>query len=410
MQADSSPTPTSESNAEELFDACYKKDVEKLRELIRAGSNVEATNKYGVAPLHIAAKVGCTGCVDVLIKAGANVNSLVDSWKYASSSGSTVPEDYDNYEHGSREVLHNTNHKKKGGTVEAVCTGDAESASSTKSTENELGDLAYDAIRLVVLPWMRERRLRLEEERARLARSIPRTIAGGAYHSLALRRDGGVACWGCNDYGQAPPKGVSGDFVAIATGYYHSLALRRDGGVTCWGRNDHGEAPPKGVSGDFVAIAAGWDYSLALRRDGGVACWGYNHKGQAPPDGVSGDFVAIAAGYSHSLALRRDGSVACWGDNFYDQAPPDGVSGDFVAIAAGYSHSLALRRDGSVACWGRNFRGQAPPDGASGDFVTAGWNHSVALRRNGSVACWGRNRDGQAPLEGMSGDFVAIGF
>ncbi|XRB02263.1 hypothetical protein NFJ02_14g16170 [Pycnococcus provasolii] len=37
--------------------------------------------------------------------------------------------------------------------------------------------------------------------------------------------------------GQAPPDGVDGDFVAIAAGDAHSLALRRDGSIACWGDN-----------------------------------------------------------------------------------------------------------------------------------------------------------------------------
>ena len=148
----------------------------------------------------------------------------------------------------------------------------------------------------------------------------------------------------------------------IAAGNWHSMAVRRDGRIACWGRNNLGEAPPAGVDGDFVAVAAGYDHSLVLRRDGNVACWGYNRRDQAPPDGVEGDFVAIAAGGDHSLALRRDGNVACWGRNDYGQAPPAGVEGDFVAIAAGGGHSLAVRRDGRIACWGQNGADQAPVD------------------------------------------------
>ena len=63
----------------------------------------------------------------------------------------------------------------------------------------------------------------------------------------------------------------------------HSLALRRDGSIACWGRIAEGQAPPEGVAGDFVAIAAGDLHSLALRRDGSIACWGNNANGQAPP-------------------------------------------------------------------------------------------------------------------------------
>ena len=55
---------------------------------------------------------------------------------------------------------------------------------------------------------------------------------------------------------QAPPGGIDGDFVATAAGSHHSLALRRDGGIACWGRNIHGQAPPEGVDGDFIAVAS----------------------------------------------------------------------------------------------------------------------------------------------------------
>ena len=212
------------------------------------------------------------------------------------------------------------------------------------------GERAYDTLRLVWFPWQRARRIRKEEEAeerriAIMMRNVMRPIlASGYFHSLAIRHDGSIACWGRNEFGEAPPDGVDGDFVAVAGGFAHSLALRRDGCVACWGAEERGDddsdddvdnmhfgqAPPDGVDGDFVAIAAGEYHSLALRRDGTIACWGRNNRGQAPPDGVDGDFVAIAAGDAHSLALRRDGNIACWGDNTENQAPPDGVIGPFM--------------------------------------------------------------------------------
>ena len=135
----------------------------------------------------------------------------------------------------------------------------------------------------------------------------------------------------------------------------HSLAIRADGSVACWGNNEIGQAPPEGIAGDFIAVCSGGTYNIALTRDGHFVCWGwYNDK--APPDGVDGEFVAIAAGSFHSIAVRRDGSVACWGNNFFGAAPPEGVEGDFVAVAAGGDHSLALRLDGSIACLGKKRR------------------------------------------------------
>ena len=109
---------------------------------------------------------------------------------------------------------------------------------------------AYDAMRTVWFPWQHERRMSLEMQRIRTARRNA-MIAASYGHSLALRPDGSIACWGDNDGGRAPPEGVDGDFVAIAAGEAHSLAVRRDGGVTCWGRNNVGQAPPNGVAGPF---------------------------------------------------------------------------------------------------------------------------------------------------------------
>ena len=190
------------------------------------------------------------------------------------------------------------------------------------------------------------------------------TIAGGQNHSLVLSRDGGsVGCWGNNSYGQAPPDGDKGPFVAIAAGGHHSLGLKPDGSVKCWGYDRDGQAPSDGKRGPFAAIAAGDKHSLGLKPDGSVECWGYNGwgqqpDGQAPPDGKQGPFVAIAAGCHHSLGLKPDGSVECWGANTDGQAPTDGNRGPFVAIAAGYNHSLGLKQAGSVECWGQNFSGQ----------------------------------------------------
>ena len=73
--------------------------------------------------------------------------------------------------------------------------------------------LAYESFRVVFIPWQRERRLAKEQERIRMARLSSTVITAGVFHSLALRRDGSIACWGRNDYRQAPPAGVLGPFA-----------------------------------------------------------------------------------------------------------------------------------------------------------------------------------------------------
>ena len=235
-------------------------------------------------------------------------------------------------------------------------------------------------------------------------------IAGGAYHSLALKSDGTVAAWGRDNFGQATvPAGLNG-VTAIAAGGFHSLALRSDGTVTAWGRDDFGQATiPAGLNG-VTAIAAGGFHSLALKSDGTVVAWGENGNGQATiPAGLSG-VTAIDAGGGHSLALKSDGTVVAWGANFSGQASvPAGLNG-VTAIEAGGSHSLALKSDGTVAAWGENFYGQSTvPAGLSGvTAIDAGGSHNLALKSDGTVVAWGYNDFGQSTIPAGLANVFAI--
>ena len=91
--------------------------------------------------------------------------------------------------------------------------------------------------------------------------------------------------------------------VAIAGGDYHSLAVKFDGTVVVWGDNSQGQCNlPAGLS-NVVAVSGGGAHSLALKSDGTVVAWGANWNGQCnPPAGLS-NVVAVAAGAYHSLLL-----------------------------------------------------------------------------------------------------------
>jgi uncharacterized repeat protein (TIGR02543 family) len=206
-------------------------------------------------------------------------------------------------------------------------------------------------------------------------------IAGGGWHSLAVRSGGTVVAWGDNKFGQTTvPSGLS-SVVAVAGGYYHSLALQSSGKVVGWGYNADGEtAVPSGLN-NVAAIGAGYAHSLALQSNGTVVAWGYNGDGQTTvPPGLS-NVVAIAAGGWHSLALKTNGTVVAWGDNEFGQTTvPSGLS-NVVAIAAGGYHSLAIQRDGTVVAWGANYVGAATvPAGLSNVMaIAAGGEHSLAI-------------------------------
>ena len=186
-------------------------------------------------------------------------------------------------------------------------------------------------------------------------------IACGFYHSLALESNGVVLAWGTSsdtnviksndgvDYGQSlVPAGLS-NVVAIAGGGFHSLALKSDGTVAAWGYNYYGETNlPPGLS-NVVAIAAGAAHNLVLKANGTVVAWGENLFGQTNvPAGLS-NVVAIAAGGWHNLALKSDGTVVAWGAgtgnntnvDFQQCTVPAGLT-NVIQIAAGVVHSLAL--------------------------------------------------------------------
>ncbi len=211
-------------------------------------------------------------------------------------------------------------------------------------------------------------------------------LTGGNWHSLALKTDGKVAFWGWTNRGVDGVASLN-DVALISSGYEHALALKSDGTVAAWGRNVEGQRDVPPSLGNVVAVAGGYWHSLALEADGTVAAWGWNEDGQCDIPGELNDAVAVAGGYYHSLALRQDGTVTAWGNNTYGQcSAPEGL-GDVVAIAAGAWHSLALKADGTVATWGYNGNGQCAilPDLSDVAAIAAGYHHSLAMKSDGTV-------------------------
>lgn len=241
--------------------------------------------------------------------------------------------------------------------------------------------------------------------------NISSSIAGGGFHSLAVKSDLSLAAWGYNTNGElgdgttnislTPVQTLNlTGVIASAAGDNHSMALLTDKTVSVWGDNTLGQlgigtpdnethTVPVELGGisDVVSLAAGSFHSMALKSNGTVWTWGDNNRGQLgdgtiddkalpakvlDPGDASGylqGVVAIAAGEYHSLAVKNDGTVWTWGWNTAGQlgdgstdnsSIPVTVSGlsNVKEVAAGSFHSLALQADGTVWSWGWNGMGQ----------------------------------------------------
>ena len=72
-----------------------------------------------------------------------------------------------------------------------------------------------------------------------------KSIKCGYIHSVALKEDGTLECWGDNKYNQCNPFYKTFECVIdVACGQYHSVALKSDGTLECWGSNTQNQCDP----------------------------------------------------------------------------------------------------------------------------------------------------------------------
>ncbi len=286
----------------------------------------------------------------------------------------------------------------------------------------------------------------------------PTALAGGAYFSLALTKEGAVLACGENKYGQLGDESIVNSHVAveikgiknasaIAAGQYFGLALV-EGKVFAWGANERGQlgdgstsrstVPVKveGLSEEVVSIAAGKNFAFAVLKSGKVMAWGDNTFGELGVDneessdlpvevpGLGEAATAVAGGAEFGLALLKDGKVMAWGDDGLGQLGngerPEEESqrspvevkelSGITAIAAGKAYGLALRSNGTAMAWGFDESGQFG-DGKKTDdqdspveldkglggvtAIAAGEATSYALLKGGTVIDAGLNAYGQ---------------
>lgn len=227
------------------------------------------------------------------------------------------------------------------------------------------------------------------------------SVAGGWSHTVALKSDGTLWAWGNNWNGQLgvdntttllsmePLRiGTDSDWKSVATGAYHTLAIKSDGSLWAWGNNSYGQlgdgttdehnAPTRvGSDNNWTRVIAGEWHSLALKSDGTLWSWGANSNGQLGNGtaggyrqnpgqiGTASDWSQIATGNDYVLAIKNDGTLWGWGDNYFGQLGNDttvdsysplqiGTESTWSSVACGAFTSFALKSDGSLWGWGDN--------------------------------------------------------
>ncbi|MBN1439623.1 MAG: hypothetical protein JW929_09460 [Anaerolineales bacterium] len=283
-------------------------------------------------------------------------------------------------------------------------------------------------------------------------------VTAGWGHACALTAGGGVKCWGYNANGElgngrtadsAVPvdvQGLESGAVAVDAGDDHTCAVTEDGGLKCWGWNDYGQlgdwtkdarsipvASPF-FGGGVADVAAGWGHTCVRTAEGWAKCWGNNEYGQlgfgkttdihlpaADVVNLSGRVLQVTADGGQTCALTAGGGAQCWGNNRYGQlgdganqkkyepVPVQGLASGVGRIEAGWNHTCASAGGGELLCWGWNYFGQLG-DGTTLNRntparvrhltdgvveIALGWAHTCVLSELGAVKCWGANSSGQ---------------
>ncbi len=240
-------------------------------------------------------------------------------------------------------------------------------------------------------------------------------VAMGNYITCAIK-NGALYCWGKNEFGtignnnhehQNRPQAVvgmgSGVTAVDITNYQgnHVCAIK-DGGLYCWGENDwyqlgdgtQGErtAPTAviGLTSGVTDVSVGRAFTCAI-KSAELYCWGYNNNGRlglgdntprSAPTKVTffnGKAVQkISLSSQHTCAIANN-QAYCWGGNYYGQVGNGNPNVDptYPVLLVGLDNTQAIEAAGTY-------------DGGSGSFA-----HTIAITDGNRVLGWGNNSVGQ---------------
>ena len=279
-----------------------------------------------------------------------------------------------------------------------------------------------------------------------------KSVAAGRYHTAAIKTDGTLWTWGLNSYGElgnnttddksSPIQTVTGgtNWKLVAGGPYHTAAIKTDGTLWLWGENNTGalgddtiddkSSPVQTVAGgtNWKQVASGRYHTAAIKTDGTLWGWGDNYTGRlgdntdadksSPVQTVAGgtNWKQVASGRYHTAAIKTDGTLWLWGSNYYGalgdntrtnkSSPVQTIAAgtNWKSVSAGFSHTAAIKTDGTLWGWGVNGNGelgdntedrksspvQTVSGGTNWKSVAAGNSHTAAIKTDGTLWTWGQ--------------------
>jgi len=281
-------------------------------------------------------------------------------------------------------------------------------------------------------------------------------VAGGTLHTAAIKTDGTLWTWGDNEYGElgdntvtnksSPVQTITGgtNWKQVAGGSFHTAAIKTDGTLWTWGYNGNGglgdstvtnkSSPVQTIAGgtNWKQVAGGYFHTAAIKTDGTLWTCGYNSYGQlgdstitnksSPVQTITGgtNWKQVACGYFHTAAIKTDGTLWTCGYNGYGQlgdstitnksSPVQTITGgtNWKQVACGYFHTAVIKTDGTLWLWGYNLDGQLGDStitnksspvqtiagGTNWKQVAGGSDHTAAIKTDGTLWTCGYNGNG----------------
>lgn len=229
---------------------------------------------------------------------------------------------------------------------------------------------------------------------------LTRGVGVGAGHLVAVGLTGNFQGLSFDyqgyQFGQLNAPQDLGAIQKITAGYHHTVVLRTDGSIRCFGRNDYGQCDGP-IDANFSSVTSKWEHSAAMRADGSIVCWGYNAFGQCTVPADLPPARSVTTTVYSTVALLPDGTTRQWGQVI---TPPSQIP-PLEVIDGGPSHLVGRTASGEVYCWGSDGNGEC------GGVGTAWTRRRPAQLGNVVSIAAG---DGVTATVDSSGKFVAWGY